>query len=138
VFTNVNPSGEGRHWRLGASFENVARSFANRIPRHSAALATLLSTVGATKSYRTAYDHTMLKMHDIMKADDIYQQDAEQAEFSFPAGSTWMVSTDKVSHAAMGGQHVFEQTFYLPVRAMSDPSKSPLRILERLAGRSLI
>jgi len=137
VFTNVNPSGEGRHWRLGAPFEDVAKTFANRIPRHSAALATMLRMVGATKSYRTAYDHAMLKMHDSMKADDVYQEDTEQADFSFPPGSTWMVFTDKMSHAAMGGQHVFEQTFYLPVQAMSDPSKSPLRILERLAGHSL-
>jgi hypothetical protein len=138
LFTNVNPSGKGRHWRLGAPFEDVAKSFANRISRHSAAFATLLSTVGATKSYRTAYDHTMLKMHDLMKADDVYQQEAVQTDFSFPPGSTWMVYTDKMSHAATGGQHVFEQTFYLPVHAMTDPSKSPLRILERLAGRSLL
>jgi hypothetical protein len=80
----------------------------------------------------------MLKMHDMMKADDVYQQEAEQTDFSFPPGSTWMVYTDKMSHAATGGQHAFEQTFYLPVHVMSDPSKSPLRILERLAGRSLV
>lgn len=137
VFTNVNPGGEGRHWRLGAPFEDVARAFVNRIPKHSAAAARLMAAAGATKSYRTPYDHIMLKLHDTMKADDAYQCDAEQTEFSFPPGSTWIVYTDKVSHAAMGGQHLFEQTFYLPVPAMADPSKAPLRILERLAGRAL-
>ena len=138
VFTNVNPDGESRHWRLGATFHEVTKSFAGRIPQHSAALAKLLCAVGATKSYRTAYDHIMLKMHDTMKADDTYQQEAEQAEFRFPPGSTWIVYTDKVSHAAMGGQHLFEQTFYLPISAMADPSKAPLRILERFAGRALV
>jgi hypothetical protein len=138
VFTNVNPEGQGRHWRIGAHFEDVANLFANRIPRHSAALARLLSAMGVTKSYRTAYDHMMLKMHDTMKTNEAYQREVEQAEFSFPAGSTWIVYTDKVSHAAMGGQHLFEQTFYVPVQAMADPSKAPLRILERLAARALV
>ena len=138
VFTNVNAEGQGRQWRLGAPFENVAASFANRIPPYSAGLARLLSTIGATKSYRTAYDHIMLKTHDMMKADEAYQRDVEQADFSFPPGSTWMAYTDRVSHAAMAGQHLFEQTFHLPVHAMADPSKAPLRILERLTGRALV
>jgi 3-deoxy-D-manno-octulosonic acid hydroxylase-like protein len=138
VFTNVNPDGEGRHWLFGAPFEDVAMTFASHVPSYFAALARVLSMVGATKSFRTAYDHVMLKMHDTMKADEAYQHEVEQADFSFPPGSTWIVYTDKVSHAAMGGQHLFEQTFYLPVSAMVDPSKAPLRILERLAGRALV
>ena len=137
VFTNVNPEGKGRDWRLGASFEDVARSFAGRVPRYSAATAKLMNTFGMTKSFRTAYDHTMLNIHDSMKADEIYQRDVAQNAFSFPPGSTWIVYTDKVSHAATAGQHLFEQTFYLPVHAMADPAKAPLRILESLAGQPL-
>jgi len=79
----------------------------------------------------------MLGIHDTMKADDVYQRGVEQAAFTFPPGSSWIAYTDKVSHAAMSGQYLFEQTFYLPVQAMSDPSKSPLRILERFSGRDL-
>jgi hypothetical protein len=138
VFTNVNPNGQVREWRLGARFEEVARVFADRAPRYSAATAILLNALGATKAHRTAYDHLILNIHDAMKGDDPYQRDAEQNAFSFPPGSTWIVYTDKVSHAAMGGQHLFEQTFYLPVTAMADSSKAPLRILERIAGRRLV
>jgi 3-deoxy-D-manno-oct-2-ulosonic acid (Kdo) hydroxylase len=137
VFTNVNPRGEGRHWRLGAPFEDVARAFAGKVSRRIPGSARVLNLIGATKAYRTPYDHMMLNIHDQMKLDDTYQRDAVQNEFSFPAGSTWIAYTDKVSHAATGGQHLFEQTFYLPVHAMADPSKSPLRILERLAGGAL-
>jgi hypothetical protein len=43
-----------------------------------------------------------------------------------------MAFTDQVSHAAMSGQYQLEQTFYLPVAAMIDESRSPLRVLERL------
>ena len=55
----------------------------------------------------------------------------------FPAGSAWMAFTDQVSHAAMAGQYQLEQTFLLPVGAMLDEQRSPLRILERLKGRRL-
>jgi len=61
-----------------------------------------------------------------MKSRDDYQREAVQNEFHFPPGSTWIVFTDQVSHAAMGGQHLFEQTFYLPVRAMADENEIPL------------
>jgi hypothetical protein len=37
----------------------------------------------------------------------------------------------------MSGQYMFEQTLHLPVEALYDPSTSPLRVMERLAGRAL-
>ena len=80
----------------------------------------------------------MLNLHDIMKADDRYQTRVVYNEFHFPPGSTWLAFTDMTSHAAMGGQHLFEQTFYLPVSAMKNESKSPLRVLERMAARPLV
>ena len=47
-----------------------------------------------------------------------------------------MAFTDQVSHAAMAGQYQLEQTFLLPVEAMSDPERSPLcERLERLHWR---
>ena len=138
MFTNINPRGEARHWRLGAPFEQVASTFLGKIPEQWPGSAWMLQTFGVTKTHRTAYDHTMLYIHNIMKSDDIYQQTVMQSEFRFPAGSTWIVYTDRVSHAAMAGQHVLEQTFYLPVSAMTNPSKAPLKILERLSGRPLI
>ena len=54
------------------------------------------------------------------------------------AGSTWIAFTDQVSHAAMAGQYQFEQTFLVAVDAMLDEQRSPLRILERITGRSLV
>jgi hypothetical protein len=37
----------------------------------------------------------------------------------------------------MAGQYQLEQTFLLPVQAMLDDSRSPLRVLERLKQRPL-
>jgi hypothetical protein len=97
-----------------------------------------LQALKITKSRRSLYDHYMLKMHDAMKADMQYQAVAEQQEVRFPPGSTWIVFSDQVSHAAMSGQHLFEQTFYLPPEALQHPDLSPLKILERLLDRPLI
>jgi hypothetical protein len=79
----------------------------------------------------------MLQLHDAMKADVEYQKRAEQIVQDFPAGSTWVCYTDQVSHAALAGQHQFEQTFRLSVKQMRTPEESPLRVLEGLAGRKL-
>jgi hypothetical protein len=80
----------------------------------------------------------MLQLHDRMKSDGAFQQDAEQERFEFPAGSTWLTFTDQVGHAAMAGQYQLEQTYLLPVAAMHDEARSPLRILESIKGRRLV
>jgi hypothetical protein len=54
-----------------------------------------------------------------------------------PTGSTWLAFTDQVSHAATAGQYQLEQAFLLPVEAMAEPERSPLRVLESLKQRRL-
>jgi hypothetical protein len=93
---------------------------------------------GITKGYRTSYDHYMLNIHDTMKGDNHYQNTVQFDEILFPAGSTWIVYTDQVSHAALAGQHVFEQTFYIPVDGLYDKETSPLRVLERFVKKKLV
>ncbi|MBV9576310.1 MAG: Kdo hydroxylase family protein [Gammaproteobacteria bacterium] len=138
VFCNINPHGEDRIWRTGETFEQVAQTFLPRCKKPFSGISTLLRLLKITKSYRTAYDHYMLQIHDKMKADKDYQANAKQQQICFPPGSSWIVQTDHVSHAALQGQYVLEQTFYLPVKAMKDESKSPLRILEKLLQRNLV
>jgi 3-deoxy-D-manno-oct-2-ulosonic acid (Kdo) hydroxylase len=138
VFTNVNPHGRPRSWRIGEDFESVARRFGRllRIPMPGS--GAWLRLLHVTKSRRSRYDALMLQLHDRMKADMEYQASVPQQPIDFPPGSTWMAFTDQVSHAAMAGQYQLEQTFLLPVEAMIDQRRSPLRILERIVGRSLI
>jgi hypothetical protein len=137
VFTNVNPAGEPRVWRVGEPFEDLARRYLPRLPSYSPWQARLLHGVGLTKSLRSEYDHLMLQLHDRMKADEAYQRDAPQHHVEFAAGTTWVCFSDHTLHAAMSGQYMLEQTFHLPVSAQYDPSASPLGILTRLAGRPL-
>lgn len=137
VFSNINPNGKNRIWRVGEPFENVAQHFLPKITKPWAGKSTLLKMLKLTKTYRTDYDHIMLKIHDQMKKDLDYQKNVSQNEIHFAPGSSWIVQTDHVSHAAMAGQHILEQTFYLPVDAMMDPSLSPLHTLEKLRNRKL-
>jgi 3-deoxy-D-manno-oct-2-ulosonic acid (Kdo) hydroxylase len=137
VFANLNPSGQSRTWRLGESFEGVAQRYLPSIPGPVRGAHLMLKAIGVTKGERSAYDHFMLRLHDRMKADPAYQKEAAQSVQQFLAGSTWIVFTDQVSHAAMRGQYALEQTFYVPVACMLAPSQAPLRVLERLLGREL-
>jgi hypothetical protein len=42
-----------------------------------------------------------------------------------------------VSHAVLEGQYALEQTFLIARQAMVEPGKSPIAILERIAGYPL-
>jgi hypothetical protein len=138
VFTNINPNGVDRVWRIGEPFAEVIKQFLPLTRNPFPGSAALLKALKITKSYRTPYDHIMLQIHDSMKADMAYQETVSQHEIRFTPGSSWIVQTDHVSHAAMSGQHVLEQTFYLPITAMMNPELSPLRVLEKMTGKKLV
>lgn len=127
VFCNINPYAAPRVWELGESFSQVVKTFNNTIPPYSPFRSKLLLWIKATKSLRSHYDHFMLHLHDNMKLDQHYQKTIAKQRVEFPAQSTWIVFTDQVSHAALAGQHLLEQTFYLPVEAMQNPQLSPLK-----------
>jgi 3-deoxy-D-manno-oct-2-ulosonic acid (Kdo) hydroxylase len=138
IFTNINQNGKPRVWRLGEPFEHVVQKMMPRISHPIWGVSSLLKLFGVTKDYRTPYDHYMLQIHDTMKGDIHYQKAVTQREVLFPPGSTWIVYTDQVSHAAMAGQHVLEQTFHLPVIGIKNSSTSPLKVLERYLNRALL
>jgi hypothetical protein len=138
VFTNVNPHGKPRVWRVGEPFEDVAKRFAPGIARPLPGSAWFMHLVRLTKKRRSEYDHYMLHLHDAMKADVGYQGSVGKEPVEFRPGTTWITFTDQVSHAALSGQHQFEQTFNLPIAGMLHPERSPLKVLERVVGRGLI
>ena len=138
VFCNVNPNGEDRVWRVGERFESMARRLLPRIRTMYAGEAAALAALHVTKQPRSEYDHLMLGLHDRAKADLDYQRDSAQREVRFAPGTTWICYSDQVMHAAAAGQYMFEQTTHLPLAALYEPERSPLAVLERLAGRKLV
>jgi hypothetical protein len=137
VFTNINPYGEPRVWNIGEPFERFAPKYVPQISLPLPGAAWLMEQLHITEGRRSLYDHVMLQLHDRAKLDEQYQQNAEKFTFKFPPGSTWVVFSDCVLHAALSGRFLLEQTFYLPVAAMQDEGLSSLRILERLYQREL-
>jgi hypothetical protein len=138
VFTNINPDGMPRVWRVGEPFEQVARRFLPRVKRYARWQAQMLNALHVTKMLRSEYDHLMLQLHDGMKNDLDYQRTSPQVTMPFPSGSVWVCFSDQAPHAVMSGQYMMEQTLHLPVERQYDPDTSPLAILTRLTGRKLI
>jgi len=137
VFSNVAPDGTVRRWNVGEPFGDFAAKFLPRVRRPIPGSASALALFGMTSGRRSAYDRIMLGLHDAGKLDEGYQAEAPRTALLFPPGSTWIVYTDQVLHAALAGRFAFEQTFHLPIEAMARPEQSPLRVLERLTGRAL-
>ena len=137
LFANIDPE-RPRVWNVGEPFEPFATRFLPGAGPRIPGSGWLMELLQLTKGRRTAYDHAMLRLHDLAKEDSVYQETAIRRRVEFPPGSSWIVFTDATLHAALEGRHALEQTFLLPVETMADEAMSPLRTLERLTGRALV
>ena len=137
VFSNVAPE-EARQWKVGEPFLEFAEKFLPRVGPSLPGKSWLFGALGVTHGRRSRYDEVMLSLHDACKLDSAYQKNGPQAAVSFPPGTSWMVFTDQVLHAASGGAFALEQTFHFDIAEMAEPERSPLRVLERLSGRALV
>ncbi len=125
-FANVNPFNVDRVWNIGEPYTDVLHHFLPMMKKPLPFFRFLLHRLGITKSYRSLYDHYMLRMHHAMKADASYQKEVRKETVRFPSGTCWLVFTDQASHAVLSGQYVLEQSFYLPAESQKFPEKSPL------------
>ncbi|HEX3800120.1 MAG TPA: Kdo hydroxylase family protein [Verrucomicrobiae bacterium] len=143
-FTNINPT-RSRNWLTTDRFNTLAEKFARnagleeiaRSGDTSSFLNTLKRALGMKIVDRSAYDKFMLRFHDYLKENSDFQQNTTKIHIAFPPMATWMCYTDSVPHAVLSGQYALEQTFIIPLKALVTPEKSPIRVLEKLAGRPL-
>ena len=144
-FTNINPT-RSRDWLTTDRFPELAQKFAKAAGLDEIAKSgdsrgsfvnTLKKAVGLKVVERSPYDKFMLRFHDYLKENTEFQQTCNKIHIAFPPMATWMCYTDSVPHAVLSGQYALEQTFIIPVKALVLPEKSPIRVLEKLAGRSL-
>ena len=145
-FTNINPT-RSRNWLTTDRFPTLAQKFAKEAGLEEIAkggdtngsfLNTLKRAVGLKVVDRSAYDKFMLRFHDYLKENGEFQANTPKIYIDFPPMATWMCYTDSVPHAVLSGQYALEQTFIVPVKALVMPEKSPVRVLEKLAGRPLV
>lgn len=137
LFTNVDPEKRVRAWQVGEPFEPYAKRFLPPIRERTRPLAWLLQQLGILKGRQTRYDRLMADLREVAKNEPDYQATAPRRRVEFPAGASWLAITDIVTHGALEGRNNLDLTFYLPADAMRDPSRSSLRVLERLTGRRL-
>ncbi len=148
-FTNVSPS-QKREWLTSdpfpllaerearnAGLEGYAAKSGSAVESARRAAWRALHAAGVPLVDRSPYDSFMLHFHDWMKANADYQKNCPKYRFDLPPGSTWLVFTDVVPHAVLGGRLAMEQTVIVSRKSMKDPSLAPASILERMAGRNL-
>lgn len=138
LFCNVDPSGEPRVWRVGEPFEPFARRFLPEVEVGDARPRWSPTLPWRRASRSTEYDRVLAELRRVGKRNGPYQRSVPQKLLRFPSGSSWLALADLALHGAVSGQHSIDRTFFLPAEAMRDPSRSSLRILERLTGRPLV
>jgi len=145
-FTNINPTAP-RVWNTTEGFPILAQRYAAEAglarfaargsPRAHPLLRSMKKALGLKAADPSAYDRFMLRFHDYLKERSDFQQNCPKTRLEFQPGWTWICYTDAVPHAVLSGQYALEQTFIIPLPAMLDADKAPVRILERLAEKPL-
>ncbi|HYK38073.1 Kdo hydroxylase family protein [Alloacidobacterium sp.] len=146
-FNNIHPA-RTRDWVVSDPFAAIVKQFAPSeiAPRVDSALSRAAKSLGrgigldaAIPSIkRSPYDDFMMRFHNFLKENPDFQANCPKHSFNFPSGSSWMVYTDTVPHAVLAGQYALEQTFLVCPEALVRPEISPLKVLESIAGASLV
>ena len=147
-FHNIHPD-RTREWAVGEPFARIMGSFVPRqlpVPHPSGTLARTVKKAATAAGLgrlvpqwkRTPYDDFMMRMHNAMKEDGDFQRDCAKELVQFAPGSSWMVYTETVPHAALAGQYALEQTLLVDPSAMVTPESAPVAILEKMAGARLV
>jgi hypothetical protein len=143
-FVNLNPA-QNRVWFTSQTFEGFGPRFAQagsllqsvRGNSFTRGMRRMARTLHLPFAGRPPYDEFMHRCHNAMKEDVDFQDKTPKSTWEFPPNSAWMVFTDCVSHSVLSGQYALEQTFMVPQSALVEPQRSPLKILEKIAGHEL-
>jgi 3-deoxy-D-manno-octulosonic acid hydroxylase-like protein len=146
-FHNIHPT-RTRDWVVGDPFRKVVTLFAPSrlaVPRPDSPVTRAAKLLAQSTGFaslvpqwkRTPYDEFMMRLHNTMKEDAAFQNNCSRESVNFAPGSSWMVYTETVPHAVLGGQYALEQTFLVDPAAMVTPDSSPIAVLEKMVGARL-
>jgi len=146
-FNNIHPS-RTRDWVVGDPFATIVKQFvpAEIAPSPDSGLSRVAKGVGRAVGLgaalpsvkRSPYDDFMIRFHNFLKENARFQTECAKYPWQFGAGSSWMVYTDTVPHAVLAGQYALEQTLLVKPEALVAPETSPLKVLEGIAGTTLV
>ena len=144
-FLNINPA-ESRQWITSDTFERLLETYIGTpemplpvrqegtLSRWGRGLSRWGKALGLPFAAPSRYDDFMLRLHDHLKANRKFQANEAKYRWEFPPGSSWMVFTDFVPHAALSGQFALEQTLMIDRNSMLQPEKAPISLLEKASG----
>ncbi len=149
-FANVHPEKSCR-WVTSQSFEELLKQFGGEegvgFPRSTGHLLPLglerrmdemLQSSGIQMSVRSPYDAFMFRLSRFLKGNREFQKDCPKEIWEFPPHSCWAAFTDQISHSAISGSHVWEETFLIPYKTLLYPDRAPVCILERLCDGNMV
>jgi hypothetical protein len=143
IFVNINPERD-REWLTSLPLAALLDQWGDSVRvagEGRASLRTRLHrrfgrALGWAQPADTSYDELMMRLHFYGKTDPYLQERAPRTRWVFPPGSAWVVFSDLVSHAVVGGQYAIDQTYLVPARAFRRPGRSTKAVIERFwAGR---
>jgi len=142
LFVNTNAS-EPRVWATSLDFSKLLQRVrrGQRIPPMSPRdwcqpLAGLQRLIQRDWSGRPAYDTFMLKMQQLLRLDEQFQENAPRRLHAFAPGSMWLLFTDGLAHAELRGQFALEHSWFVPPHALVRPDLAPLEQLVAAAERA--
>jgi hypothetical protein len=138
VFVNVNPD-ESREWRTSSSLgalldvwgDEVRDPGEKRPPLAARLRQRYGSLFGLGLPAESPYDRLMMRLHFFGKTDPYLQERAPKTPWVFAPGSAWVVFSDLVSHAVVGGRYAIDQTYLVPDWAFRDRRRSTRAVIDR-------
>mgnify|MGYP006276006831 FL=1 len=78
-----------------------------------------------------SFHDTIFKIvHDGLKKDDLFQEEAVRKIHHFPPGSIWMAMTDACCHSFLRGSWMVDATWFLPIEYCFHQEAAPAHLLE--------
>jgi hypothetical protein len=144
-FANINPT-EPRIWVTSEPFARLLERYGREVglPTHAGLNWTaqlhdhVARLFNPKRPRRSVYDAFMLRFHDFLKMNDVFQEHCPKRYWTFPPGSAWVVFTDTVSHAALRGRSALEHTYLIPPETLLIPTASPAACLQRACGKPVL
>jgi hypothetical protein len=139
VFANVNPV-EPRVWVTSDPFVDLLQRYGARagLPGGKPVGGPWRRLLRVFRPARSDYDSFMLRFHDYLKNDEVFQARTPKRTWNFLPGSAWLAMTDACSHSVLRGRFALEHSFFVPPEALALPDESPAALLARAVGAPVL
>lgn len=139
LFVNVNPT-EPRVWVTSDPFAKLFERFGRQagLPSDAVPLLGRMLRLFRPGTPRSDYDAFMLRFHDYLKANELFQEKGPKRFWAFAPGQCWLAMTDTCSHAVLRGRYALEHSYFIDPSSLALPDEAPAAILARACRRPVL